>query len=84
MVEVKLKTPWFRLRISILIFMADDVPLRFMLRVEGSNDLVLKHPSVRISSYAKSVSVVTDFLELPLEAICECYFLSATKNGHTL
>ena len=62
--------------------MADDVPLRFMLAMGGSNDLALNRPGVRIVAYAEPVFVFTDSFELPLEgmvSVASC----CTENGHT-
>ena len=61
-------------------FLADDVPFRFVLGVDGSNDLAIEHPGVTISVDADQVSALTDFLEPPLERICECYFLVGDRK----
>lgn len=83
MEKINLKTPWFCSRKRSLKFLVDDDPIFFMLRVDRGNDLAIEHPGVSISVYAELVCLVTDSSELPLEGLCECYFLLATENGRT-
>ena len=45
----------------------DDFPFRFVLGVDGSEDLAVIHPGVAIPIDAELVSVVTNFVDHPLQ-----------------
>ena len=60
-------------RISVMIFLMLNFPFHVVLGMDGSNDLVIKHPGVAIPADAEPVSVVTNFVEYPLQWTHECY-----------
>ena len=44
------------------MFMVGNYPFRFVLWVNGSNDLALMHPGVAIPIYTEPVFVVSNFV----------------------
>jgi hypothetical protein len=54
------------------MFLMGNFPFRFVLGVDGSNDLVIAHPGEAIPTYTEPVSVGSNFVEFPLQGTHEC------------
>jgi len=52
--------------ISVAMFLMGNFPFRFVLGVDGSNDLVIAHPGEAIPTYTEPVSVGSNFVEFPI------------------
>jgi len=53
------------------MYLVGNFPFFFVLGVDGSNDLAVKHPGVGVSTYAELVFVVANFVDCPLQGTHE-------------
>ena len=49
-------------RISVAMFLMGNFPFRFVLGVDGSDDLAIFHPGEAIPTYTEPVSVGSNFV----------------------